>query len=105
MIINIYNLSNALNVIFHSSPIMILVWWYSLNKSTIKNEYTLVIKSSVSSILDNGNLYLIVFLVMAWLSMHILQETTLLGVNNVGWKRTHTLPNEAFLKESFDIFN
>ena len=79
-----YNPSFVLKDIFHSSPSLILVWWYPLFKSSFENHIAPLRKSIMSSILGNGNLYLIVILLISLESVHILHSPSFFGVSTAG---------------------
>ena len=54
--------------------------------SILENYLAPFTKSSKSSILGNGNLYLIVILLMALESLHILQVPSFFGIKNISTK-------------------
>jgi len=68
---------------FHASPSLILIWWYPLLKSILKNSLVSYNSSSISSKLGKRYLYLIVMLLIAWLSTHILMVPCFFGTSSV----------------------
>ena len=73
-----------MKAVFHSSSERILIWWYPLHKSILENTSAHAKQLSMSSSLGIGKRYLIVILLIALLSIHILQEPSFLGVKRAG---------------------
>ena len=84
-----YSPSFILNVVFYSSPSLIQIWWYPLFKSIFEKNFAPLKQSIKSSILGNGNLYLMVILLISLESIHILQPLSFFGLSTVG--TTHGL--------------
>ena len=84
-----YNSSFVLKIVFHSLPSLIWIWWYPLYKSILV-KYVDPLKQSIKlSILSNGNLYLIMILLISLESVHILHSPPFLGVSTTS--TTHGL--------------
>jgi len=73
-----------LNAVFHSSPSLILIWWYLFLKSILENTQAPCNSSRRSSNLEIGCSYLIVILLRALQSVHILQVPSFLDTNITG---------------------
>ena len=59
-----------LKEVFHSSPSLILIWWYPLQRSILEKTLAPNKQSSKSSILGSGYRYFTVILLIALESMH-----------------------------------
>ena len=62
--------SFVLKSVFHSSPSLILIWWYPLRRSILEKTLAPDKQSSKSSILGSGYRYFTVTLLIALESMH-----------------------------------
>ena len=89
IIIHSYGDSFLLSVVVHSSPPRILIWWYALFKSILVKYIDPLNKYSTSSLICNGNIYLIVILLMAIESVYILHSLPFFDASIVG--TTHRL--------------
>ena len=83
---HLYNPSLVLKVVFHSYPSRMWIWWYPLHRSILEKYFAPTRTSNMSSKCGIGKWYLMVILLMALLSMHILHIPSFFGVNNVGTK-------------------
>jgi len=73
-----------LNVVFHSSPSFILIWWYPLFKSILEKIQDPCNSSNMSLSLGMGCLYFTVKLLTTHLSTHILHVPSFLGKSSMG---------------------
>jgi len=83
MIIHSYNPWWVLNVVFHSSPRLLMIWWYSLLRLILENILDLANWSNMSSRHGIRYLYFIVFWLMARLSTHIRHDSFFFGTKRV----------------------
>ena len=79
----------VLKVVFHSSPSPILISWYPLFKSIFEKYFEPLKQSIKSSMQGNGNMYLMVILLISLESTHMHHPPSLFGMSNVG--TTHEL--------------
>src|SRR5215831_9403477 len=79
-----YKPNLVLKAVFHSSPSLILIWWYPLLRSIFVKITAPCNSSNISSRRGIGWRYFTVILFMARQSMHILQELSGFGTNNTG---------------------
>ena len=82
--IHSYSPSLVLKAVFHSPHSRIRIWWYPLRKSIFLKYLALASTSIMLSKHGIGNQYLMVILLIALLSVHILHVLSFLGDNNVG---------------------
>jgi len=81
---NSYKPSLVLNVVFHSSPKQIIIWWYPFFRLILEKILAPTIISSKSSNQGMRKWYLIVILLLTRLSTHIRHDPSFLGVNMAG---------------------
>lgn len=80
-----HNSSIVLSVVFHSSPYLILIWWYPPFKSSFENTCEPSNLSSISFSLGIKNKYLTVILLITLLSTHIFFQMPYLFYDKQGW--------------------
>jgi len=79
-----YNPSFVFNAVFHSFPGRILIWWYPLLRSILEKIVAPVITSNISSRRGMGKQYLMVILLIVWLSRHICHVPSFFGAKSAG---------------------
>lgn len=103
---HLYQPSRVFNVVIYSSPCRILIWWQPLRRFIFEKSVAPFNISSMSSDLDMGYLYLIVILLIAWLSMHMHHAPSFLGVRRAGNAHGLILPlTKPFLIQSVILCN
>jgi len=101
-----YNPNLVLKEVFHSSPSLFLIWLYPLFKSILENMVASCNSSSKSSNLGMKCLYLMVMLLMALQSMHILHVPSFLGtiITNIAQGLMLCCIHHPFSNKSFTCF-